>query len=137
MIVVVDASVAAKWLFLEPGSEEALHILESFEHFIVPDLFRIELDAIITKKLRRRELTIDEAMAKKMEAGRFPLQVVSYHSIRDTAFDLSSTLPVTLYDATYIATALVRKGIFVTADERLVHGCSTTPLNKRVQSIYE
>lgn len=134
--MVVDASVAAKWLFLESGSEEAFRILESCEHFVVPDLFFVELDAVIIKKLRRRELTADEAMEKKLQAGQLPFEIMPYSMIRDTAFEISTAIPVTLYDATYIATALLRKIPFVTADERLVNGCATTPLSKTVQSIY-
>lgn len=134
--MVVDASVAAKWLFLESGSMEAIQILESAERFIVPDLFHIEMDAIITKKHRRRELTTAEAMEKKVQTGRLPMEFIPYNRVRDTAFGLSTGLPLTLYDATYIATALLHNCMFVTADERLVNGCSTTPLSKTVLSIY-
>lgn len=134
--MVVDASVAAKWLFLEAGTMEAIKILDSHERFIVPVLFGIEIEAIITKKLRRREITTAEAIEKKAQVRRLPLEVIPYHLISDTAFDLSISLPVTLYDATYIATAILQNCTFVTADERLVKGCSSTPLKATVQSIY-
>ena len=55
---VIDASVAAKWLFLEQGTDEAIQLLEQFNYFYAPSLFQIELDAIITKKVRKKRIEI-------------------------------------------------------------------------------
>ena len=57
----IDASVAAKWLFLEQGTDEAIQLLEQLDYFYAPSLFQIELDAIITKKVRKKELKFEEA----------------------------------------------------------------------------
>ena len=133
---VIDASVAAKWLFLEQGTDEAVQLLEQFDYFYAPSLFQIELDAIITKKVRKKELKFEEASSKKIQASKLPSRLINYHQISDIAFDISITLPVTLYDATYIATAILTNSIFYTADERLARGLSTTPLAKFVMSIY-
>ena len=133
---VIDASVAAKWLFLEPGSDEAVLLLDYFEYFYAPNLFQIELDSIITKKVRKRELLIEEASLKKTQASKLPSWFINYQQISDIAFDISVTLPVTLYDATYIATAILTNSVFYTADERLALGVSTTPLARFVRSLY-
>ena len=55
MIIVLDASVAAKWFFHdEPNVILARHVLSnievSTEQFLVPDLFFIELNAVLIKK---------------------------------------------------------------------------------------
>ncbi len=55
---VVDASFAIKWLLPEKGSDAALSVLEDIQNFVVPDLFIIETDSIVTKKVRRKELGI-------------------------------------------------------------------------------
>lgn len=133
---VIDASVAAKWLFLEPGSDEAVRLLNHFDYFYAPDLFQIELEAIITKKVRKNELTIEEAPQKKQQASGLPVRFINYKELSDIAFDISVTLPVTLYDATYIATAILTESKFYTADERLVNGLSTMSLSRFVRSIY-
>ena len=133
---VIDASVAAKWLFLEKGSEEAQDLLGKFDYFHAPDLFRIELESIITKKVRKKELRVEEAPLKKNQVSRLPVRFMNYQQLSDIAFDISVTLPVTLYDAYYIATAILTSSMFYTADERLVNGLSTTPLAKFVKSIY-
>ncbi|MFV1884413.1 MAG: type II toxin-antitoxin system VapC family toxin [Balneola sp.] len=133
---VIDASVAAKWLFLEQGSDEAQALLNRFNYFYAPDLFQIELESIITKKVRKKELRLEEAPGKKAKISKFPVRFINYLQLSDIAFDISITLPVTLYDACYIATAILTKSIFYTADERLVNGLSTTPLSRFVRSIY-
>ena len=134
---VIDASVAAKWLFLEKGSDEAQQLLGQFDFFYVPDLFRIELESIITKKVRKKELDAEEAPVKKNQMTKLPVRYINYQQLSDIAFDISITLPVTLYDACYIATAILTNSVFYTADERLVNGLSTTPLVKFVKSIYK
>lgn len=133
---VIDASVAAKWLFLETGSNEAVQLLEQFDFFYAPNLFQIELDAIITKKVRKKELSIVEAPEKKNQAAMLPARFINYLELSDIAFEISITLPITLYDATYIATAILTNSVFYTADERLVRGLSTTPFDRFVRSVY-
>lgn len=133
---VIDASVAAKWLFLEKGTEEAVQLLEQFDFFYAPDLFRMELESIITKKVRKKELRQEEAPIKKTQASKLPIRFIQYNKLSDIAFDISTTLPVTLYDATYIAAAILTNSIFYTADERLVNGLSKTPLARFVRSVY-
>ena len=81
-------------------------------------------------------MKFEEASSKKIQALKLPSRLISYPQISDIAFDISITLPVTLYDATYIATAILTNSIFYTADERLARGLSTTPLAKFVMSIY-
>ena len=133
---VIDASVAAKWLFLEPGTDVAVKLLERFDFFYAPNLFQIELDAIITKKVRKKEVSVEEAPVKRSQATKLPARFINYQELSDIAFDISVTLPITLYDATYIATAILTNSVFYTADERLVRGLSTTPIYRFVRSIY-
>jgi predicted nucleic acid-binding protein len=137
MSYIIDSSVAAKWLFLEEGSSLAEDILEELSYFFVPDLFLIELDAVISKKVCQKEITSDEAFQKYEERKKFPSKILSYNSITRLAQEISVSLPVTLYDATYIATAIEKHGKVYTADQRLSNGVSNTSLNKYVQSIWK
>lgn len=134
---VIDASVAAKWLFLEEGSQEAETILEQLSFFFVPDIYLAEVDAIITKKVRQKEITAEESLVKNEEARDFPYKAIPYKDIARLSFELSISLPITLYDATYIATAIENHGIVYTADQRLVNGLTNTSLTDYVQSIWE
>lgn len=135
MSFVIDCSVAAKWLFLEDGSSKAENILEELSFFFVPELFIIELDAVISKKVRQREISSKEAFQKIEERKKLPYNILSYNNISKLALEISVSLPVTLYDATYIATAIEKHGVVYTADQKLSNGVSNTSLDKYVQSI--
>jgi predicted nucleic acid-binding protein len=137
MSFVIDCSVAAKWLFLEEGSSRAENILEEISFFFVPDLFVVELDAVISKKVRKREISSDEAFQKIGERKKLPYKILSYNIFSKLALEISVSLPVTLYDATYIATAIEKQGVVYTADQKLSNVVSNTSLNKYVQSIWD
>tara|TARA_Y100001935_G_scaffold224416_1_gene200869 strand:- start:291993 stop:292421 length:429 start_codon:yes stop_codon:yes gene_type:complete len=134
--VVFDASVVAKWLFREPGSDEAVSLLNKADIVYEPDLFSIEIDAIISKKKRIKEISQDEAKTKRSLLSKFQFHSVSYKEVSDLAFELSVSLPLTLYDAFYLATAMVTNSVLYTADERLVRALSTTKLNEFISGIY-
>jgi len=57
--LVVDASVAIKWVMEEPGTAEAL-VLRRYR-LMAPDLLIAECANILWKKVRRREISPDEA----------------------------------------------------------------------------
>lgn len=137
MNFVIDCSVAAKWLFLEEGSTKAENLLEELSFFFVPELFLIEIDAVISKKVRQREISSKEAFQKIEERQNLPYKTLSYKKISKLALDISVSLPVTLYDATYIATAIEKHSVVYTADQRLSNGVLNTSLNRYVQSMWE
>ena len=58
--LVVDASVAAKWLVTEPLSDKALDVLGSSDEY-APDLLLAEVGNILWKKARRGEVSPSEA----------------------------------------------------------------------------
>lgn len=134
---IIDTSVAAKWLFLEEGSDEAETLLEQFSFFFVPDLFLVEIDSVIAKKVRKNEITTDEALTIKDKKGELPYRVIEYSDISRLAFEISISLPVTIYDATYVATAIEKHGLVYTADQRLINGLSNTSLSKYIRSIWD
>ena len=57
--VVIDANVAVKWVVTEPGSELADPLLDCA--LVAPDLLFAECANILWKKVRRSELTKEEA----------------------------------------------------------------------------
>lgn len=132
---VIDASIAIKCFFWEDGSEESLKLLDYLTSFYVPDLFLMEIDSVITKKVRRGELQADEAFGKKKQLRKLPFKLIPYEEIEDFAFELATTFPVTLYDACYLATAIDYEAVLYTADIRLYNGLSSTPFGKSVEKI--
>jgi predicted nucleic acid-binding protein len=60
-VTVVDASVAVKWFFPEPGAEASRELLSSGEGLAGPALLRVEVTAAITRKVRLHEIQAAEA----------------------------------------------------------------------------
>lgn len=130
--VVLDASIAAKWIFWEAGSDIAQTLLDEQYLFYVPDIFYVEMDAIIAKKFRKRELNSGEAYVKREQVQRLALEKWPHLSLADVAFDISVTLTVTIYDAIYLALAVEKETVMWTADDRLVRGIRNTFLYDHV-----
>lgn len=125
--VVVDASVCLKWFLKEEGTEEALRILDELTTFVAPELIFREMDAVLTKRVRTGYLSLDEALALKKQTREIPCKTIPYDRIEAFAFELASTLPVTLYDACYLAPAIDFGTILYTSDRKLVRNLKNTP----------
>ncbi len=132
---VIDACVAIKWFLPEKDHESASKVLNQFPEFLAPGLFLIEIDAILTKKIRKIELEIDEAEILYHEIRKLPFKYIEYTRISKLSFDLSATLPITLYDATYLSVAMLFDEEVITADERFYRGMKGTPFKERVRAL--
>jgi predicted nucleic acid-binding protein len=60
-MIVVDASIAAKWYLKEAGSEEAAALLESDDVLIAPALVRLEVTGAILRRYREGKLSVERA----------------------------------------------------------------------------
>ena len=68
--LVIDASVAIKWVIAEPGNDRASVLLDYAT--VAPDLLFAECAHILWRKLRQREISVNEALtaARTLERGR-------------------------------------------------------------------
>ena len=135
MIPVIDACVAIKWFLPENNFIKAGEILNSFNRMIIPDLFLIEFDAIVTKKICQRLIEQDDAIKMVQEIRNIPFEIIPYQLISKMAFDLSSALPITQYDACYLAAAIEYNEVVITADMRFFRGMQTTPFENFVEAL--
>ena len=120
MIVVPDASVLLKWVLrspAEPDTEKALAIrdaaLANIITLVVPGLWLYEVGNTLTRRFPEHaevslRALLDFGLTEARRSDRWLRQTVS----------LGRDYGVTFYDAAYHAAALVRRGVFVTADER-------------------
>lgn len=125
-IPVIDACFAIKWFVPEEGSEKARKFLSKLDHFVVPDLFLIEFDNILSKKVRKRELEISGAEEIYSLVRNFHFVSVPYEKFSEEILFISTRFAVTQYDACYIALATEYNGLFYTADQRLLRGVEHT-----------
>jgi len=114
---VVDASVAIKWVVEEEGTAEALTILEKVK-LSAPDLLIAECANILWKKVRRKELSEDEAQIGARLLEQADIEILPTRDLLSSATSLAIELDHPAYDCIYLALAIERDWQFATADER-------------------
>jgi predicted nucleic acid-binding protein len=115
MTLVIDASVAIKWLVEEEGSEAALALRET-DRLLAPDLLAAECANILWKKARRGELTIDEALFAARLLERAEIELLPTRALLHRATEIAVGLDHPAYDCFYLALAEANDCRFVTAD---------------------
>jgi len=114
---VIDASVAIKWIVEEAGTVEALAILENAK-LSAPDLLIAECANILWKKVRRKELSENEARIGARLLERADIEILPTRHLLGLSTSLAIELDHPAYDCIYLALAMENDWRFVTADER-------------------
>ena len=65
-MIVIDASVAAKWFLPEIGSDEAVKLQEGTAELIGPELIRMEVAGAITRRVRDKDRPLPPAEASPL-----------------------------------------------------------------------
>jgi predicted nucleic acid-binding protein len=107
--VVVDASVAIKWLLTEPYSPEALKLLSGAIALHAPDLFFPEVGNVLWKRVRAGEITEDKAKELLEWLAKLPIRLHSSLPLMLAAVEIACRYDRTVYDSLYLALA-VREG---------------------------
>jgi predicted nucleic acid-binding protein len=121
--LVIDASVAVKWVVEEEGSEEAAAL--AHQDLVAPELIHPECANVLWAKTRRGELAGQEAPERLHLLLKAPLRLVPTREVLDLALELALELEHPVYDCVYLALALARETSLVTADDRFVRAVSS------------
>ncbi len=116
MSVVIDASVALKWVLDEPGSEAAAALLD--EELAAPEFWLLEAANALWRRARRHELTREQASARLVELSNAPVATSTTLEDFAIAFQWAGRLDHPVYDCLYLALALRENTHVVTADRR-------------------
>lgn len=119
--LVIDASVAVKWLVDEPGTDAAIALLDEELH--APDLIYSEVANILWKKQVRGEVDPDIAAYSAEALTHVQMRVEPCALLAVDAVTLSVRLGHPAYDCFYLALARRVGAMLVTADKRLVARC--------------
>ena len=119
MNYLVDASVAAKWIFTEPNSSNARSLLDRRYTLFAPDLMVLEVANVVWKKRMRSEIS---SVTEQLESINLLLNLVQLIESADLyreATNIAVKLEHPVYDCVYLACAYAINVPFITADRRL------------------
>jgi predicted nucleic acid-binding protein len=128
--LVVDSSVAVKWVIPEHDTAQALALRP--HRLYAPELLMAECANVFWKKVRRSELTAAEALLAARLLERADINLVSMRNLVEPSAKLAISLDHPAYDCTYLALAEAMDTIFVTADEVLVRRIRAKHANAKV-----
>jgi predicted nucleic acid-binding protein len=117
--LVVDSSVVLKWLLAEPDAAASISLRRHY-YLIAPELLLLECANTFWKRVRRKQLSADEALLLVDAISQAGIEVVSMQSEARAITDLALELDHPAYDCAYIVLAQIRRCRFATADTRLV-----------------
>lgn len=135
MKLVIDASVACKWLFPEVGSDKAERLLVAGVSLIAPELIIAEVTNAAWKKAMAGDIAKQRAIdAAQHLAGMIdeflPLAELA---ARATAIALELNHPV--YDCYYLALAEAGPARLVTDDRRLIAAANKQPWSRAIVAL--
>jgi predicted nucleic acid-binding protein len=123
-MIVVDASLAAKWIIVEPNSAAALALLEDcVDPLVAPDLIAIEVASAIVRRANM-DKALGETMrdanarwANLLDAQTITLRRPTSSDILEAA-NLAMDLGHPLKDSIYLALAMEMGCDLITCDAR-------------------
>ena len=132
MSIVIDASVALKWVFEEPGTDAALALRG--EQLVAPAIWLAEAANALWRHVRLGEATAAEALARMDELAEAPVATLSIEPHVARALRLATELSHPVYDCLYLAFALYYDTHVITDDRRFAAAVTDRPdLAGRVQ----
>ena len=120
MTLVVDASVAAKWVLPEPGSDRADMLRLASEPIIAPDLVHAEIGNAVWKRAVQGEFSTATAVESLSTATGLYTSLVPMAELAARATELAITLKHPIYDCFYLALAERERATLISADKRLL-----------------
>ena len=119
MTLIVDASVAVKWVVDEPGSDQALSLYADEDDLVAPTLILAEVGNALWKKYRKALVTERQVKLALDSLPRFFDRLCELPDLAPRAGELALRLDQPIYDCFYLALAERETAALVTADARL------------------
>ncbi len=132
---VLDASVAAKVLFVEDRSDLAVAAVRGAGRLIAPDLLFIEIASVCAKRVRRGDASAEQGA----EAVRLVVDLLDEAfaavDLTPRAFALATAFGFSVYDAMYLALAERHRLTVLTADIKLADRARREGLGALVETL--
>lgn len=125
MTLVIDASVALKWVLDEPGSDAAFAL--QGDDLFAPALWLLESANALWIRVQRGPFDADWADRRLKELVEAPVKTTPVEMDVEAALGLAAALRHPVYDCLYLACALRLGGQVVTADKGFLRATSARP----------
>ena len=135
MRLVVDASVAVKWLVAEDDSEAARELAASGEDLHAPRLMACEVANALWRKARLGEIERGDAGAMLAAVQDMPVRWGADEAVCADAVRIAQVLDRPVYDCVYLALAHRIGAAVVTADLRFANVLAPTEHGEAVVTL--
>ena len=132
--LVVDASVAIKWVLKEDDSTSARRIVDQAE-LLAPDLLWAELGNVLWRRQRVGELSPADARDMLLTLRAFPVRTYALFPLLPLALEIAVIIGHSVYDCIYLALADREDCRVVTADRRLQNAVTSGPMAQSVTGL--
>jgi len=130
--VIIDASVAFKWIFVEDGSEAASALLGR-DDLLAPNLLLAEIGNALWKKGMRGELGDADAYAVQLAITRSLVTIADEGEVMPRALEMALDLEHPIYDCVYLALAESLDDVLITADTRFGRKVASSRFSDRLK----
>jgi predicted nucleic acid-binding protein len=130
--LVVDASVAVKWLVLEDMSDVAKELYGAGDHLVAPRLIATEIANGLARKTMQGMLTRQEAKYHFDSLPQFLPDLMDVDELIEPAFENARTLRHPIYDLIYLEAARKVDAQLITADRRFTAKIASTDFARHV-----
>lgn len=127
MTLVIDASVALKWVIEEEDSATAQEVLSSRHRLAAPEFLWVECANALWSKARRKLLRWEDGLAAYGSLEKVGLVRIPIGYLVAPALEIARALDHPIYDCLYLAAALSEGGAVLTADERFAAAARKHP----------
>lgn len=130
---VLDASIVLKLLVEEPGSTQAVALLDRPGQRIAPDWIALELAGALWNKVKYSKLLAVHAERSLDGFHRFLHRLVPSRPLLAETFRLSIRLQHPVYDCLYLALAMAESSRLITADKEFHQRTAGAKLDEHVE----
>lgn len=120
MTLVIDASVAVKWVLPEDGAERAAALHDKPDEMIAPTLIAAEIGSAMRKHVAAGTLSKSEALSAAQAATSFIDRVTPIPELAIRALEISIQFKHPIYDCFYLALAERERAPLISADKKLI-----------------
>jgi predicted nucleic acid-binding protein len=118
--LVLDASVAAKWVVREADTDKAFRLKHPPFRLIAPDHLLAETANVVWKRFMRGEMPLEVVDEWTILLAAMNVDFRPSSQLVDGALQLACRHRISAYDALYVHLALIMRAPLVTVDEPLI-----------------